>query len=392
MKKNLAPRLRPLGGEGVRGSGGYNHSIRYKNHSVHVQTEDAGVRQAVIYTHVFVGGRVVGRRRASYADRLGTPDLATTVRKLVYDEHRAAFLALRDGEFDAALARLSPHDDEHTSGVVRRIESLSTTSFAAAPPAAGAHLPLSGAPSDTGGVSPFAAAPPAAGAPSPFSTAPPAAASSAPLAAAANSAPAALARQPGPSAAPPARQPGPSAAPTALACPRPAMPPAAPAVAAPRVTPTLPSLDLSSLGNLAHPPSPLPPRGAPRTIAPLTPSAPPPRVAIHLSPALRTLEGYRASGVVNLPTGEVLASDGSAGTGALVASLLAITSGHQHALAELGVEDTAGEFVLLGKSSCLLVRPLAARPGHFVYVLCDRTPTNVARARLSLGSAADDHR
>lgn len=306
-------------GEGARGAAGYNHSIRYKNHLVHVQTEDAGPRQAVVATHLFVGGHVFARRCASYADRRGVPDLPAVVRQLVHHEHRAAFLALRNGEYDDALTRLSGHDEDRASGVLRTAASLARL-LSSKPPAAS----RSAAPR----------------APSASPSAPPRAPSEGP---------------PGPLAAPP---PSPKAA-------------ARLPVRGP--VPTLPSLVVAP-ADAARPAPGAPPPGAPAILPP---------------PALRSLDGYRASGVIDTASGAVLAHDGPAGTGALAACLLDVAGGHCRALAEFGVDDEAGEFVLLGKASCLLVRPVSARAGFYVYVLCGRAPTNVARARLALTAVAD---
>jgi hypothetical protein len=300
------------GPESGRTSGGFNHSVRYKQHVVHVQTEDSGPRHGAVVTHVFVGGRVIGRRHASYAERLGAPDLATFVGKLVYAEHRAAFRALRDGEFDEALGRLPVGIDEgRASGVVRTAVAVAGVSLSSKPPAAPASP----------------SAPPAA-----------------------------VARLAGP--------PVPVARRTASP-PRPAPTPAE----APFGPPTLPSLEPTVA---AAPPAP---------VGRAAPSA-------ALSPALRSLEGYRASGLVDAASGALVAADGPTSTGALVAGLLAVAARHEGAPADLGA-DGVGELLLLGQAGCLLARPVPARAGLFVYVACDRSPTNVARARLALNAAAE---
>nr|MCU0681888.1 hypothetical protein [Polyangiaceae bacterium] len=117
-----------------------------------------------------------------------------------------------------------------------------------------------------------------------------------------------------------------------------------------KVTATLPSLDVSSLRASERPSA-----GAPPTSLSST------RSSLPLS-ALQALEGYRASGIVNLTEGLLLSSHGPATTGTLVASLLEIASGHGHFLAAIDVEDEAGEFLLFGKTSCLLVRPTRTSP------------------------------
>jgi hypothetical protein len=346
---NMVTRAR---GEGARGAAGYNHSIRYKNHLVHVQTEDAGPRQAVVATHLFVGGHVFARRCASYADRRGAPDLPALVRQLVHHEHRAAFLALRNGEYDDALTRLSAHDEDRASGVLRTAASLARL-LSSKPPAAShsaAPRALSAGPPRPSGA-PSAGPPRPSGAPSVGPPHP----SGAPSV--------------GPPRPPETSSAGPSQPPEASL---PQIPIASPPPVRGRV-PTLPSIVVTPAEATRPAPAAAPP-GTPTLLSPL---------------ALRSLDGYKASGVIDTASGALLAHDGPAGTGALAASLLDVAGGHRRALAEFGVDDEAGEFVLLGKASCLLVRPVSARAGFYVYVLCGRAPTNVARARLALTAVAD---
>jgi hypothetical protein len=42
---------------------GFNHNIKYKGKVYHVQTEDSGVNNPHIITHLFVGGTSSPRRR-----------------------------------------------------------------------------------------------------------------------------------------------------------------------------------------------------------------------------------------------------------------------------------------------------------------------------------------
>ncbi len=507
----MALRLRPLGLEGGRGAAGYNHSIRYKNYLVHIQTEDAGARQAAVFTHVFIDGRVIGTRRASYAEHLGTADLDAFVRRLIYEQHRATFVALRGGEFDGALEQ-TPQVDR-TSGVVRRAETiahaLSTSPPAApsaapaappAPPEAGLRIitPLRGPPRpreprvparDASGdpASPSGLGPrlPTTEPPSPARRLPTIAPRypgpyvptlAPPLPTAPPGSPATL--TPGtpraPSTAPPDHRPAsaapPDHRPASAAPPGPRLPSAAPpgprlpsaAPPGPRLPPAappgprLPSIyppdsralsaeQLSALAlvasgiasassappSLGHRPSSLPPalglrsllttlpaleppaapaptsaRPSARPPAPLAPlgspatgpSYPPSARARTLSerplaplpPALRALEGYRAAGIVDLTSGKLLVSDGLVGAAALVASLRELVAGHNRALAALAIEDGAGEYLLLGGDSCLLLRALPSRPGAYVYVACDRALHELGEARDALAAAVDE--
>jgi hypothetical protein len=106
--------------------------------------------------------------------------------------------------------------------------------------------------------------------------------------------------------------------------------------------------------------------------------------------ALRALDGYRASGVVDLTNGKLLVSDGLVGAAALIASLREVVAGHNRSLAALAIEDNAAEYLLLGGASCLLLRGLPSRPGVYVYVACDQGTDDLGPARQALGEAVDE--
>ena len=80
---------------------GYNTNIRHKGKVFHIQTEDSGILKPHVMTHLFAdGGRILKSQKTSYAHLLETDDLATQVKKLMQDQHKAMFLALREGQFD----------------------------------------------------------------------------------------------------------------------------------------------------------------------------------------------------------------------------------------------------------------------------------------------------
>lgn len=96
---------------------GYNNNVRHKNRTFHIQTEDSGVKHPHIITHLFMdGGRILKSVKKSYAEFIGAGDMAETVRQLMKDQHKAMFIALRDGQFDhlidGALGATPPSDKE----------------------------------------------------------------------------------------------------------------------------------------------------------------------------------------------------------------------------------------------------------------------------------------
>jgi len=89
---------------------GYNTNVRHKGKVFHIQTEDSGVAKPHVMTHLFAdGGRIVKSVKSSYADRLDTPDLQAQVKKLMQDQHKAMFIALRDGVYDEQV-EVAPTD------------------------------------------------------------------------------------------------------------------------------------------------------------------------------------------------------------------------------------------------------------------------------------------
>jgi len=80
---------------------GYNTNVRHKGKLYHIQTEDSGVGHPHVMTHLFAdGGRIVASRKTSYAEHVGADDLQDIVKKLMQSQHKAMFIALRDGIYD----------------------------------------------------------------------------------------------------------------------------------------------------------------------------------------------------------------------------------------------------------------------------------------------------
>ncbi|MDB4942924.1 MAG: hypothetical protein JWP97_2458 [Labilithrix sp.] len=83
---------------------GYNNNVRHKNRVFHIQTEDSGVNHPHIITHLFMdGGRILKSVKQSYAEHVGQEGMQEIVRGLMKEQHKAIFVALRDGQFDALL-------------------------------------------------------------------------------------------------------------------------------------------------------------------------------------------------------------------------------------------------------------------------------------------------
>ena len=80
---------------------GYNNNVRHKGKLYHIQTEDSGVNHPHIITHLFAdGGRIIASRKTDYRQHLGAGNLNEIVKKLMQEQHKAMFIALRDCEYD----------------------------------------------------------------------------------------------------------------------------------------------------------------------------------------------------------------------------------------------------------------------------------------------------
>jgi hypothetical protein len=83
---------------------GFNNNVKHKGRIFHVQTEDSGVTRPHIVTHLFAdGGRILKSTRTDYSEHLGRADMGTVVRGLMKEQHKAMFIALRDGQLDATI-------------------------------------------------------------------------------------------------------------------------------------------------------------------------------------------------------------------------------------------------------------------------------------------------
>jgi hypothetical protein len=86
---------------------GFNTNFRYRGVLFHVQTEDSGVSNPRVFTHLFKGGDILASMKSDYSDQLESPNLESEVRSLMEGQHKSMLRALSRGEHDAAItARL----------------------------------------------------------------------------------------------------------------------------------------------------------------------------------------------------------------------------------------------------------------------------------------------
>jgi len=80
---------------------GYNHNVRYAGRLWHVQTEDSGVNNPHIFTHLFHDGTILATKRVDYDP---SSDVGV-VQKLMQAQHKAMLRDLKQGAFDDKIAR-----------------------------------------------------------------------------------------------------------------------------------------------------------------------------------------------------------------------------------------------------------------------------------------------
>jgi len=127
---------------------GYNTNVRHKGKLYHIQTEDSGVNHPHVITHLFAdGGRIIASRKTAYAEHLGASDLASIVKRLMQEQHKAMFIELRDCVYDeqgaptsaatAATASAKPASAA-ASAKPPSVPASAKAAFMAAPKPAGA--------------------------------------------------------------------------------------------------------------------------------------------------------------------------------------------------------------------------------------------------------------
>ncbi len=98
---------------------GYNTNVRHKGKVYHIQTEDSGVGHPHIITHLFAdGGRIVASKKTSYTEHVGSQSMQETVKKLMQAQHKAMFIALRDGVYDEGGPNDAARDQTGTHSLI----------------------------------------------------------------------------------------------------------------------------------------------------------------------------------------------------------------------------------------------------------------------------------
>ncbi|MGH9818198.1 MAG: hypothetical protein ACRD6I_19205, partial [Candidatus Acidiferrales bacterium] len=88
---------------------GFNTEVRIGSNVFHVQTEDLGAQKHLIETTVYMGGRLVHRRKVSYEELLESPNFSETdVRARLEEQHREVIEELRSGALTFETSAMPP--------------------------------------------------------------------------------------------------------------------------------------------------------------------------------------------------------------------------------------------------------------------------------------------
>jgi hypothetical protein len=116
---------------------GYNNNVRHKGKVFHIQTEDSGTKYGHITTHLFMdGGQILKSVKTSYAEYTDSERVSEIVREMMKQQHKAMFIALRDGKFDPVPDAAGEAATKTTPASVARIQADGT------PPAAETRSPV----------------------------------------------------------------------------------------------------------------------------------------------------------------------------------------------------------------------------------------------------------
>lgn len=80
---------------------GFNHNIVHKNVVFHVQTEDGGIKNPVIITHVFINGNIIDTKKTSYRDIIKFEKLEDVVLEIMKEQHREMIKNIMEGKYDS---------------------------------------------------------------------------------------------------------------------------------------------------------------------------------------------------------------------------------------------------------------------------------------------------
>jgi hypothetical protein len=85
---------------------GYNHNVRHRGLVFHVQTEDSGIVNPHLFTHLFFGGTILATRKLVYDNEAAEE----SVKSLMQAQHKAVLRDLKRNVFDDKIEQYLGHE------------------------------------------------------------------------------------------------------------------------------------------------------------------------------------------------------------------------------------------------------------------------------------------
>lgn len=79
---------------------GFNHNLKYKGIMFHIQTEDSGVTNPHVITHIFIGGNIVATKKTNYDDIIKADRMEEVVKEIMEEQHKEVMRDLLQGAYD----------------------------------------------------------------------------------------------------------------------------------------------------------------------------------------------------------------------------------------------------------------------------------------------------
>ena len=118
-----------------RAVSGFNHNITHGGRVFHVQTEDSGVNNPNIITHVFVGGNILASKKTSYVEVLKAENLQELVRQLMEAQHKQMLRNVVNGTYDQVDSVTRSYQPGQLASPEEGKRAVAAAKGAGAPPA-----------------------------------------------------------------------------------------------------------------------------------------------------------------------------------------------------------------------------------------------------------------
>ena len=118
---------------------GFNTNFRYRGVLFHVQTEDSGLENPHVITHLFHGGNIMASEKRDYSDLIAdlpAGELEGSIRKVMEGLHKSMLKQLSRGEHDLSIEQRMGPDVFRVEATDKTLDPPTVTEEEAPKPAA----------------------------------------------------------------------------------------------------------------------------------------------------------------------------------------------------------------------------------------------------------------